>query len=69
MSPLLKQTKHVLLERSPMKMEFTPNERLDAALAAVWLHGAAADRCKARTGERFLLPSDVIGELKMPEEA
>lgn len=42
---------------------------LDAALAAVWLHGAAADRCKARTGERFLLPSDVIGELKMPEEA
>lgn len=39
-----------------------------AAQAAVWLHGAAADKCRRKYGERFMLPSDVIGELKSPEE-
>lgn len=39
-----------------------------AAKAAVWLHGAAADRCRERLGERYMLPSDVIEELRMPEK-
>ena len=40
----------------------------EAASAAVWMHGAAADICRRKYGERFMLPSDVIGELKTPEE-
>jgi NAD(P)H-hydrate epimerase len=35
----------------------------EAACAAVWLHGDAADRAVRRTGERALLASDVIHQL------
>ncbi len=34
-----------------------------AAAAAVWIHGAAGDRCAARLGERSMLPSDMIEAL------
>lgn len=40
---------------------------LEAAKAAVWLHGAAADSAAAEKGERFLLPSDVIEALTITE--
>lgn len=42
---------------------------LTAAKDAVYIHGAAADRLKASLGERFMLPSDIIEELKTPELA
>jgi len=41
---------------------------LTAAKDAVYMHGAAADRLKLKLGERFMLPSDVIEELKSPEQ-
>lgn len=37
----------------------------EAALAAVWLHGAAADSAVRKKSERALLPSDVIEELSV----
>ncbi len=38
-------------------------EPVQAAAAAVWLHGAAGDRCAARLGIRSMLPTDIIGAL------
>lgn len=36
---------------------------LSAALCAVWLHGAAADRCSARLGQYGMLPQDILADL------
>ena len=36
---------------------------LSAALAAVWLHGAAADRCAARRSQLAMLPQDIFEDL------
>lgn len=36
---------------------------LDAAAAAVWLHGAAGDRCAQKLGQYGMLPSDMLEEL------
>lgn len=36
---------------------------LDAALQAVWLHGAAADRCAARRSRTAMLPHDLFADL------
>lgn len=36
---------------------------LHAALAAVWLHGAAADRCAARRSQLAMLPQDIFEDL------
>lgn len=36
---------------------------MDAAAAAVWLHGAAGDLCARETGQMALIPSDLIGAL------
>lgn len=36
---------------------------MDAAAAAVWLHGAAGDRCAERLGQYGMLPSDMLMEL------
>jgi NAD(P)H-hydrate epimerase len=36
---------------------------VQAAAAAVWLHGAAGDLCQKRLGTRSMLPSDMIGAL------
>lgn len=35
----------------------------DAALCAVWLHGAAADACAARTSQMTMLPHDILTDL------
>ena len=35
----------------------------DAAACAVWLHGAAADRCAARTSQMTMLPHDILTDL------
>lgn len=35
----------------------------DAALAAVWLHGAAGDRCAERLGKAAMLPHDIFVDL------
>ena len=35
----------------------------DAAVCAVWLHGAAADRAAARRGEYGMLPQDIFPQL------
>lgn len=35
----------------------------DAALCAVWLHGAAADACAARTSQMTMLPHDILFDL------
>ena len=35
----------------------------DAAACAVWLHGAAADRCAARTSQLTMLPHDILTDL------
>ena len=35
----------------------------DAAACAVWLHGAAADRCAARTSPMTMLPHDILNDL------
>ena len=35
----------------------------DAALCAVWLHGAAADRCAKRTSRMTMLPHDILADL------
>ena len=35
----------------------------DAALCAVWLHGAAADRCAKRTSRMTMLPHDILDDL------
>lgn len=35
----------------------------DAALCAVWLHGAAADACAARTSQMTMLPHDILADL------
>lgn len=35
----------------------------DAALCAVWLHGAAADRCAARESQLTMLPHDILQDL------
>ena len=35
----------------------------DAADCAVWLHGAAADRCAARTSPMTMLPHDILNDL------
>ncbi len=34
-----------------------------AAVCAVWLHGAAADRCAARLGQYGMLPHDILYDL------
>jgi NAD(P)H-hydrate epimerase len=34
---------------------------IQAAAAAVWIHGSAGDLCKAELGERAMTPSDLIG--------
>lgn len=36
---------------------------LQAALAGVWLHGAAADRCAARKSQLAMLPQDIFEDL------
>ena len=36
---------------------------MQAAAAAVWLHGAAGDRCAERLGQYGMLPSDLLEEL------
>ena len=36
---------------------------LDAAAAAVWLHGAAGDRCAGKLGQYAMLPTDLLEEL------
>lgn len=36
---------------------------LDAALTAVWLHGAAADRCAQRRSRTAMLPQDIFEDL------
>ena len=36
---------------------------LDAALMAVWLHGAAADRCARRRSRTAMLPHDIFADL------
>lgn len=38
----------------------------DAALAAVWLHGAAGDRCARRLGMAGMLPHDILEDLGAP---
>ena len=35
----------------------------EAAVCAVWLHGAAADRAAAKRGEYGMLPQDLLPEL------
>ncbi len=32
-------------------------------MAAVWLHGAAADRCAKRRSMTAMLPQDIFGDL------
>lgn len=36
---------------------------MEAAAAAVWLHGAAGDRCAAAMGQYGMLPTDLLQEL------
>ena len=36
---------------------------LEAAACAVWLHGAAGDRCAQQLGQYGMLPTDMLGEL------
>lgn len=36
----------------------------EAAVCAVWLHGAAADRCAQRCSETGMLPHDIFDDLK-----
>lgn len=36
---------------------------MEAAAVAVWLHGAAGDRCAQRLGQYGMLPSDILEEL------
>ena len=36
---------------------------LEAAAAAVWLHGAAGDRCAEKLGQYAMLPTDLLEEL------
>lgn len=36
---------------------------MEAAAAAVWLHGAAGDRCAQRLGQYGMLPTDMLEEL------
>lgn len=36
---------------------------MNAAACAVWLHGAAADRCAARTSQMTMLPHDILADL------
>ena len=36
---------------------------LEAAAAAVWLHGAAGDRCAEKLGQYGMLPTDLLEEL------
>lgn len=36
---------------------------LDAAICAVWLHGAAAQRCSLRKSETVMLPHDIFEDL------
>ena len=38
-------------------------EPLEAASAAVYLHGMAGDRCAARLSQQGMLPTDMLGEL------
>lgn len=38
-------------------------DALSAAIAAVWLHGAAADACAAKRGSYGMLPHDLFSEL------
>ena len=38
-------------------------EPIQAAAAAVWLHGAAGDRCARRLGQYGMLPTDLLEEL------
>ncbi|MBE6916866.1 MAG: NAD(P)H-hydrate dehydratase [Ruminococcaceae bacterium] len=38
-------------------------EPLQAAACAVWLHGAAGDRCAEKLGQYAMLPSDMLAEL------
>ena len=35
----------------------------EAAACAVWLHGAAADRCAERLGQYGMLPHDILADL------
>lgn len=36
---------------------------MDAAVTAVWLHGAAGDKCAEKLGQYGMLPSDMVMEL------
>ena len=36
---------------------------MEAAAAAVWLHGTAGDRCAAEMGQYGMLPSDMVAAL------
>ena len=36
---------------------------MEAAAAAVWLHGAAGDNCAQKLGQYGMLPSDMLEEL------
>ena len=36
---------------------------MEAAAAAVWLHGAAGDRCAEKLGQYAMLPTDLLEEL------
>jgi len=38
-------------------------DAFDAACCAVWLHGAAADRCAKRMSQYGMLPSDILYDL------
>ena len=46
--------------RAPTAQGLAP---ADAAACAVWLHGAAADRCAARTSQMTMLPHDILTDL------
>ena len=39
------------------------HSELEAALTAVWLHGAAADRCARRRSMTAMLPQDILEDL------
>ena len=40
-----------------------PDDPMAAAVCAVWLHGAAADRCAARRSQYAMLPHDLFEDL------
>ena len=53
-----------ILPRAEVKLRGLHNvENLLAAIAAVWLHGAAGDRCAKRLGMAAMLPHDIFADL------